>query len=81
MGIFLVDSKCLYTDILTGLTYTSSQNMFHEIMTNSGVKYSIMVGLLVRNMDEQSTKKIEAIPHTTNFTLHLKLLRYFLYCI
>ena len=35
---FFVDAKYQNTVILTGLTYTSSLKLFHDIMTNIGVK-------------------------------------------
>ena len=50
--VFLVDFKCWNTIIFTRLSYTSSQKVFHEIMTNFAVKWSIMALLLVRKMDE-----------------------------
>ena len=40
------------TVILTGLTYTSSRNVFQDILANSGVKKSIMGRSLVGKMDE-----------------------------
>ena len=40
------------TVILTGLTYTSSRNVFQDILANSGVKKSIMGRSSVRKMDE-----------------------------
>ena len=40
------------TVILTGLTYTSSRNVFQDILANSGVKKSIMGRSSVGKIDE-----------------------------
>ena len=40
--MFLVDSKRLKTVIPTTLTYTSSQNVFHDI-TNNGIDYGSII--------------------------------------
>ena len=37
---------------VTGLTYTSSRKVFHDVLTNSGVKKSFMGRLPVGKMDE-----------------------------
>ena len=50
--MFLVGSKCRNTVILTGLTNTSSQKVFRDIMPYSRVKKSIMGRSSVGKMDE-----------------------------
>ena len=77
------ESECFWwvlnvgnTVILTGLTYTSSQNVFQDILANSGVKKSIMGRSSVGKIDEYSTIKIEAIPLTSSYYRKRELIRF-----
>ena len=61
--MFWVDSKRRNTVIPTALTYTSSQNMFHDI-TNNGNDYG---SIIARKINRPCN--LEAIPITNSWVL------------